>query len=234
MKSTCILQSKKQLIPTVYELTLICTNRLDYTPGQFVVLEIMPGVRRTYSIVDLAYTEDNQTKFKLIVKASPGRPTTMWIDSYAGEKIPLIGPSGRFAVVDSPHQKVFVATGTGIAPFVPMITSLLSTDTMTSVDLYVGIKKISDNYALSYFENLLRTCPNFNYYLCLSDEVNTEQVPDLVTQAVANTVTRYIPFQYTTWGSIDFYLCGVPEMISDMQDILTSKGANNIYTEKYL
>jgi ferredoxin-NADP reductase len=108
---------------------------------------------------------------------------------------------------------VFVATGTGIAPFVSMVKSGCKGFTLlhgvpTSAELYYG-----ESFRAAAFR----------YVPCLSEENAAGAFSGRVTEWVR---THLAP------GSYDFYLCGRREMVRDVTS-LVDEGylASRVYAE---
>ncbi|MBI2193735.1 MAG: hypothetical protein HYU36_17300 [Planctomycetes bacterium] len=94
-------------------------------------------------------------------------------DTVAGQSIPLTGPVGKsFLLPENPleHDYVFVATGTGIAPFRGMLIELFQQGYAGEVWLVFGVPYSTD---ILYGDELARLAadhPNFHYVLAMSRE----------------------------------------------------------------
>ena len=94
-----------------------------------------------------------------------------------GDAVAVTGPNGhRFLLpVDrNRHDYVFIATGTGIAPFRGMLLELLAhpdTDPVTSrIDLVMGVPYTTDLLYDDLFRRLAAAHPNFHYHTAISRE----------------------------------------------------------------
>jgi all-trans-retinol 13,14-reductase len=232
MKTTFQFLSKTFLSEDTWEVTLISPDSLRYTPGQFVSLEISPQTNRSYSIVSLTPTPSG-TRLTLVIKGSPSGPTEHWIDTVKlGDTFPAFTPMGRFRLHPTPAKKIFIATGTGLAPFIPMIQAQLAVDPQTQIDLIYGVKAENDDYSLRYFHELLEFSPNFHLTLCASQQPSRLEKTKSYT-FFAGRVTDYLKSMQFDAES-DYYLCGNPLMVQEVQDYLESKKVMNIYTEKFV
>ena len=93
-----------------------------------------------------------------------------WLcDLRPGDKVPVTGPGGkRFLLPADPgaHDYVFVATGTGIAPFRGMVRELLRVAPTPRIALIMGVPYDTD---LLYDEEFASTrSPSFTYLTALS------------------------------------------------------------------
>jgi ferredoxin--NADP+ reductase len=94
-------------------------------------------------------------------------------DLQVGDKVMLTGPSGkRFVLPKRPeeHDYVFVATGTGIAPFRGMLLDILRFAPRSRVALLMGSPYATDLIYHDVLEGLAKSHPNFAYVTALSRE----------------------------------------------------------------
>src|SRR5690606_31913452 len=115
--------------------------------------------------------------------------------SEVGSKTQLMGPLGRFSYKNTTLKKVFICTGTGIAPFITMLKELKGRN--TPIDIFFGAKSKKENYGINYVKNYLNE--NIKYYSCLSREPNE--------LGVQGRVTVIVPQQNYDWKNTEFYLC---------------------------
>lgn len=219
---------KIRLAEGVYVLELAMPEPLPFIPGQFVVLMVAPKVFRSYSLVEV-----KDTTMTLLVDVRVGGPASQFFEGCEpGDTLQLIGKAlGKFTVKESDRPKVFIATGTGLAPFIPMAKHLLDQDPSADVKLFFGSRFAQEAYCASFFAEYLDSekHPNFQIINCISRPEG-----ELQEGSFEGRVTTVVPSQLEECGSQDFYLCGNPQMVDDIQAILKEKGAtDNIHTEKY-
>ncbi len=122
---------------------------------------------RSYSIAS-APEETNFLEF--CIKLVPGGAftPTLW-DKRVGDKIDLRGPHGKF-IVHEPvdYNTVFIAAGTGIAPFWGMIQHLLSIGVKQDILLVFGVRYEDDLLYADEFKALALKHPNFRPIFTLS------------------------------------------------------------------
>ncbi|MBV8501649.1 MAG: 2Fe-2S iron-sulfur cluster binding domain-containing protein [Paucibacter sp.] len=97
---------------------------LRYLPGQYVNVILAPGLRRAYSLAQ-APREDGRLEL-LIRRVNGGAMSAYWFGSaQVNDLLRIEGPRGSFFLRDTAGADlVFLATGTGIAPFRAMLTEL--------------------------------------------------------------------------------------------------------------
>ena len=110
-----------------FELLFDPGKGMRFLPGQFISVVLPTGgkvLRRAYSI---ASPPQEKEHLLLIVKRVQGGLATGWFWGLKpGDRFRIHGPFGKFILPDPiDFALVFVATGTGIAPFRSMIHSLL-------------------------------------------------------------------------------------------------------------
>jgi ferredoxin--NADP+ reductase len=102
-------------------------------------------------------------------------------DLHEGDEVKITGPSGkRFVLPQNPldHEFVFVATGTGIAPFRGMILELLRNPSPPKITLLMGSPYASDLLYHQQLEELAASSKaNFRYVTALSREPQKDGKP---------------------------------------------------------
>lgn len=218
---------KVQLTESIYLLDYIIPETFVFTPGQFVGARVIPTHTRAYSVADI-----NNNVMTLLVDVKPQGIASKYFEKVqVGESTNLLGPYGIYKVKDTDLPKVFVSTGTGIAPFVAMIKDLRKNNPNIPIYNFFGIKVMEHDIALPFFKDLL--ADNFKFINCVS----RQEVEDL--NAVSNQeirkgrVTEVIPTYNFDWANTEFYICGGPEMVTSTAILLKELGADKVFIEKY-
>jgi len=218
-----VLKEKVQLTETIYRLKYQVPVGFVYTPGQFVGARVLPTHTRAYSIVGL---KDNLLELLIDIKPS-GRASKYFAETQVGHEVQILGPYGIYGIKSDLPNKVFISTGTGISPFIPMIKSL--DINKVNINCLFGVRFDSHDIAYSYFENMLGS--NFKYYQCVTREDPVK--PYSIKGRVTDVLPQLILDGKINVEDTEFYICGANEMIADVVDELKSKGADKIYFEKY-
>src|SRR5581483_6615941 len=144
------------------------TQQLHFKPGQFVSLhESINGkkITRAYSIVSLP----DGNRFELCLNlVHDGVFTPHLFTLKAGDSIEMTPPLGFFTVRDPSKEAVFIATGTGIAPFRAMAPDYLSHPHAKQLTLLFGVRHEHTIYYREDFEGLARKSANFRFWPTLS------------------------------------------------------------------
>ena len=115
---------------------------------------------------------------------------------------------------------MFVATGTGLAPFLPMFGEMAKAGEIEAAELYFGCRDAADDITRALAPLPPRTI------VCASRDAAADGVfHGRVTQALAG-----LAFEPAT---TDFYICGSAAMVADCRAILERAGAQRISTELF-
>jgi ferredoxin-NADP reductase len=137
-----------------------------------------------------------------------------------GRKFSFTGPYGYFTYRPSERPAVFVATGTGIAPFLS-----ISRSGVTEFTLLHGVRTAADLHYQDFFRRTARL-----YVPCLS--ASPDQA-GAIENGFGGRVTRYLK-AYFPPGTYDFYLCGRQEMIRDVTLLVDEQFPGSlVYTETF-
>jgi len=194
---------------------LLEPKEISFLAGQTVMLYVGPGVNRAMSI---ASTPSEKSSITLVHDVSPMGPYSKWaLVAKAGDPMEFMGPLGAFVLDRESHrQKIFIATGTGIAPFYGMAADYLSTGGTDDMTLYWGLRHEEDIFWKKEFEELSLSYPNFRFVLTLSQ-------PTENWQGKRGHVQDYV-FSQQNLKDVQYYMCGNREMVLDMRAKL--KAAN--------
>ena len=106
---------------------------LVFAPGQYVLLKIESAFRQ-YSI---SSSPSHGTTFELIVEFIPGGLASTYLGALGeGDSASFKGPAGIFTLKHTPTPKIFLATGTGIAPVKSMVISALENNIGEAVKVF--------------------------------------------------------------------------------------------------
>lgn len=195
---------------------LVEPKEIAFFPGQTVMLFVAPGINRSMSI---ASVPDEKNSITLVHDVSPNGPFSKWaIAAKVGDPMNFMGPLGIFVMdKESPRNKMFVATGSGIAPYLAMAKDYLSHGGTSSVSLYWGLRHEEDIYWQKEFSDLEKHYTNFKFTLILSQSTDT-------WQGKRGHVEDYIFTDIKDLAGSDYYLCGSRMMTDEMRTKLKTAG----------
>ncbi len=210
-------------------LHLVDPPQLDFKAGQFISFEVFnEGLKRPlvrpYSIA----SPPSQREITLVLNLIAGGPGSTYLFSLkAGDKTRFTGPAGSFYLrEDVTRDLLFVATGTGIAPFRSMLLTLFERGVSRPVTLYWGLRSQRDLYYQEELEGLARAHQNF---AC----VTTLSRPENGWAGERGRVTRLVEERVSSVKDLAVYLCGNNGMIKAVTEMVRKKGLCPIYREKF-
>lgn len=214
-----------------FELIFDAGKKMPFIPGQFVsvVLSKEEGkvIRRAYSI---ASPPEQMDRLNLVIKRVEGGVVTNWFWTLKqGSRFKIHGPFGKFVLPDKvDFDLVFVATGTGVAPFRSMARSLLHHGYKGKIALLFGARFGDMIPYHEEFQQLARAHSNFTYMPTVS-----RPGPDWKGQTgyVQAHIEKLIPNP----ASARVYICGLNEMIQPVQETCLKAGMRKeqVSYEKY-
>ena len=221
------LSQKTQLSSNVclFRFDLEEPKEITFKAGQYLILKIPSGeglVSRLYSI---ASPDTKKNSFDLTVEIVPGGLASSYLsDLKVKEAVVFQGPAGMFGLKENNRPKIFLVTGTGIAPVKSMLESYQLP--VTSYQLFWGLKTYKDVY-------LLDELKRFNLKICLSREKNLDIIPEKNRKYFEiGHVDKCLTENFQNY---DFYLCGRRETVESLKQFLLGKNVlqENIIFEKF-
>lgn len=237
--------SNKNLTNDVFELTFKTKNQFKFKAGQFITIKINDKRKepcfRAYSIA--SSPKKNYENFTLVIKQIPAGRGSSWLKSLVkNDQIEFLGPSGEFTFkTHSLKKALFIATGTGIAPFKAIIEEELNKGNKQPIHLIWGLRRIKDIFYKKFFEELAQKHKNFKFNITLSQPENDwQEYTGRITKILENFFSpfsdgRACPSLDSEKKSTEIYICGLKEMVEDVWKILKEKGIKKkaIYTERF-
>jgi len=207
--------SLRNIAEGVYVISFL--RNFKFNAGQVLAIDLVPdGQPRLYSIA----SGENEKYVDILFDEKPDGNLTPFLSKlHSGDIIYISEPFGTFT---STGGKAFwIASGTGVAPFVSMARSGLSADKTL---IHGG--RLDENF---YFSDVLTDIMTDGYVRCCSQQQDTQNYKGRLTAWLLDY--QNLP----TNTNCQFYLCGSPEMVVQVRDILIEKGIpfQNIISETY-
>jgi ferredoxin/flavodoxin---NADP+ reductase len=219
----------------------------DFKPGQFGVLGLQGSapriaeaaseepttepdkmIRRAYSIASSS-VERRYIEFYLTLISS-GQLTPRLFALKHGDRV-FLGPkaSGLFTLdrVAPGKSVILIATGTGLAPYVSMLRTMLMTETERKFVVLHGARYSWDLGYRGELESLARLRPNFTYIPSIT---RAEQDPHFhghtgrIQNVLAEGAVEKESGLTLDPAKTDVFLCGNPEMVKIVKELLAAKG----------
>jgi ferredoxin-NADP reductase len=165
------------------------------------------------------------TEYEFFVRLVPeGEFTPLLWELSVGDPINVKGAKGRFVLQDDGRTCLFVASGTGLAPFMSMIETLLATGQTRDIHLLHGV---SYDYDLAWREWLSEIAADGGLPLHYEGTVSRPQhCPNWHgwTGRVESVIEREMDEHGLTADTATVYLCGNPDMITAVEAIAAARG----------
>lgn len=204
---------------------LINPKQINFTAGQYVILKINDKTR-LYSI---ASSEKEKEYFDLLVKIIPnGFASNYFLNLKINDEVNFAGIAGFFNLKKNKNQKIFLATSTGVAPFLSMIRSQ-NYNFESKYFLFWGLRYKKDVYFLEELNKIKeKSKKNFDYKICLSQEKNIEDENKNFVKGRINVGLENF-FKKDDYQNSDFYICGSNDFVEQTRIYLEK---NNVKKEK--
>jgi len=188
-------------------------RNFEFTAGHVIGITLIADLEpRLYSIS--SGTNQSEVWILYTVKED-GLLTPPLSKAKPGDAIFITQPFGNFICKD--QEAIWIATGTGIAPFASMFFSGQHKNKI----LIQGNRDFDTLYFYDHFKKEMGR----NYHPCCSKQKHKD--------CFHGRVTDYLSQQETIKTDIPYYLCGIAEMVVDVRDLLIERGVpfNKIMAE---
>jgi len=192
------LLQRRRLTKNAFEIELTRPPSFEFKAGQTIRF-IHESMERYYSLLS---TPDDPTLTLCVYYVPQGSFSPVLANAAIGAAFRITGPHGYFTFNPSERTPVFVATGTGIAPFVSMVRC--------GVADFIILHEVASGEDL-YFQDLFRKIAS-NYTPCLLEPSKADlSPPGSFHGSAAGFIKKNLPP-----ASYDFYLCGEREMTREV------------------
>jgi benzoate/toluate 1,2-dioxygenase reductase subunit len=210
------LLGRRWLSRTAFELELGSPVPFKFLPGQRIRL-VLGEAQRDYSLVS---SPADETIRLCVRRVEGGIVSSSLAVMEPSTPLHFIGPLGYFIFRSTERLAVFVATGTGVAPFVSM-----SRAGTRDFLLLHGVRWTED---LFYESDLRRAA--VRYIPCVSGGKEEETLPQ---DGFVGRVTQYLAHRLPK-GHYDFYVCGRGDMIRDVTRLVDERFPGSLlYSETF-
>jgi ferredoxin-NADP reductase len=215
------------------ELEVSGVTRFGFVPGQWLSVKTNTPegeeMTRAYSIASPP-SENGHFAFCLN-RVQDGFMSNYLCNLDQGAKIEFQGPFGDFILRPPLRDTLFIATGTGIAPFRSMLHWLLAeSDRHLGRDLWLlfGARREQDIYYREEFEQLAAGHANFHFLPTLSRG-------GAEWKGLRGYVQEHLSEIVGTRTDMHAYICGLDKMVKANRELLKSLGwdRTSIRYEKY-
>jgi len=189
------------------------------------------GDGKTVSVCVVRHFFDNP---KTGEKHQPGTCSNYLCDLKTGDQVKMTGPAGKHFVLPDDYQDrdiIFVATGTGIAPFRGMLAEMFEAGYKKRVCLYLGVPYKDTILYDNEFKLLADKYSNFHYSIAISRGEEMNPYPNVITTRQNKMYVQVRMYEdrellkkiFSQKNSL-IYLCGLKGMEEGIYPLLNMIG----------
>jgi len=215
------------------EFEMLGMRRFGFVAGQWLSFkQIKPNGEELTRAYSIASPPGDDPRFALCLnRVQDGFMSNFLCDMKVGDEIACQGPFGDFILHPPMRDTIFIATGTGIAPFRSMLHWLLANESRhqgKQVWLLFGNRCEKDIYYHDEFQRLAGQHSNFHYLPTLSRG-------GAEWQGLRGYVQEHVAGIAQNRPDMHAYICGLDKMVKTNRELLTSIGwdRTSIRYEKY-
>ena len=230
---------KRKIGRNVYFLRFRCLSpkKINFRPGQYLILKVPTKEGTVSRLYSIASPSSEKKEFTLIVKLiNRGIASRYFARLNSKSMVTFQGPAGFFNWQPSPRKKTLVATGTGIVPFLSMLTSLdEERKIIIPTHLFWGLADFEDIFFEEKLKQLAARNSCFTYQICLSRAIkgNSQGRQNIHFGRLTKPLLDYLKVKKNF--NSDFYLCGRYPIVEAMKNVLRESNINEerIFFEKF-
>lgn len=214
------------LSETSFGLRVKLAKPVGFLPGQYVNVTVPgTGKHRSYSFSSAPGAE----KATFLIRNLPGGVMSSYLGgrAKAGDSVTLTGPMGAFYLRPIERAQLWLAGGTGLAPFLSMLEQVADQGTDHPIVLYYAVTRAADLVELDRVQDLAGKIGNVTVITILAAEEDAHERKGFVTD--------HLTAGDLNGGGCDVYLCGPPPMVDAVRGHFGKLGVEpaNFYFEKF-
>ena len=213
------------LSATAFGLKVRMDRPMAFLPGQYVNITV-PGtdLHRSYSFS----SAPGAAEASFLIRNLPGGVMSGFLaNGRTGERVTLTGPMGAFYLRPVVRPQLWLAGGTGLAPFLSMLEHLARTGCDQPVTLYYAVTRAAVLVEIQRVEDLAEAIGGVTVITILAAEDEAHPRKGIVTDHVAKDDLHD--------GNVDVYLCGPPPMVEAVRQHFGALGVTpaSFHFEKF-
>lgn len=221
----------ESLTPTVkvFRLAFEPGTEFSFDAGQYVMVDVLKDgavVHKPYSIASPPYQRD----IDLCIKYVEGGYVSTYFHAQVrvGDVLTVHEAMGTFVDRGGPRERVYVGTGTGIAPIRSMILDLYHDGFEGPISVYLGVRYEDELLYEADWRKFAAEHSQFRFYPVISRPKawtgRTGWVQDALRETLRDPASKEV------------YVCGLVPMVKAVKPLLMEMGVprQQIHTEKYV
>jgi NAD(P)H-flavin reductase len=197
-----------------------------FEPGQYATLGLLgPAGKLVQRPMSISSSADDLSEYEFFIRLVDGGDFTPLLWQRAlGDPINIKGAKGRFLLQEDGRTCLFVASGTGLAPFMSMLDTLRARGETRDTVLLHGV---SYEHDLAWREELEGLANGGAFPLRYVPTISRPQANpgwDGLIGRVEAVVAGRLDTLGLTPDNATIYLCGNPDMIESVAELAESRG----------
>lgn len=191
---------------------------LNFKPGQWVSIS-SNNFMKDEKLIRRAYSVASNPHEPLQLIVAEGENFSKFLcNSNVGDIFEIQGPFGKFELKN--NNAFFIAAGTGLSPFIPMINQALKEN--KRVKLLYSVRTEKDIICKEWLKSV-------NTRIVVVITLTREKNPSYEFGRIPIILEKYLESDF------DYYLCGYSDFIKDVSDVLLRNGIeqNRILFDKW-
>jgi len=215
-----------RLSETSFALRVALAKPINFLPGQYVNVTVPgTGKHRSYSFSSAPGASEGT----FLIRNLPGGVMSRYLAERAqpGDAVTLTGPMGAFYLRPITRPQLWLAGGTGLAPFLSMLEGLTEQGSDHPIVLYYAVTRAADLVKLDRVQRLAAQIGNVTVITILAAPEDDHPRKGFVTD--------HVTAEDLNAGDCDVYLCGPPPMVDAVRAHFAKLGQEpaNFYFEKF-
>jgi len=214
---------------------LVEPESIRFTPGQYIQL-VAPAYEGSPEPVYRAYSmsrpPSDDRAVETIIRLVPDGICTTWVFRHLkeGDEVEFNGPYGQFRLSTTPREMIWIAGGSGMAPFWSILRHMQEKNVRRKTMFFFGAVRRNDIFFLDEMRRKEKELEWFRFVPALSAPAEGGQWDGehgLITEAVDRLAGDA--------ADKEAYLCGSPGMIDAAIKVLKAKGMTDdrIFYDKF-
>jgi NAD(P)H-flavin reductase len=199
---------------------IVGAKRFQFIAGQFISALVEVGTRTEIRPYSIASPPRDDLSFELCINRVKGGYVSNYLcDLPLDSVVEFKGPYGSFVVTQPiDRDQVFLATGTGVAPFRSMLMDLLAKEIAVAHDIWLifGVRFAEGLLYQKDFERLQRTYSCFHFVPVVSR-------PSREWRSATGHVQDQLRRLFAERNDFRAYVCGVRSMVDEVRAILSNE-----------
>jgi len=225
--------------PTPDAVTIVFRNPpdapVDFRPGQYLTLVVEHGGETLHRAYSLCSDPADRERLAVTVKrVAGGRVSNLLNDTVAaGERLRVLGPSGRFGTAPRPEARrhvVLVGAGAGLTPLFSIAQALADREPLSRVEVVCGNRTRADILFAAELERLAAGHPMLRVTHALT------RPPRGWGGAQGRLAGERLAALVPVDAQAEYYVCGPAGMMQGVTEFLRAAGvpSGHVFVERFV